>query len=302
MEEIQPNSKNSCVIGKKNEKKTAYETTRILMNKDLEIPSFEVLLADLDKFILELVEDYRAEKIKSWDDLEKMVRAFYTPGQMGNMRLVVPHWQKMVSYANGLTLVHVMCVFMGLYMLPEFLSMAEKQQRMMKWVILFHDVEKEPQDGKRDYIHAFRSAVGAAQTLPNLGFPATTEYDLLIDDWSEFTRSAIVMLEDSSDYTQDNSKLPIIISGIDRMFGNDSPATLIIKTILFHLSIDMGFWPPVTPLTNVEVKRYINKELSLLLLVMHLADGEGWQMFDPENREFGRNDTLRAFEKVDQLI
>jgi hypothetical protein len=166
----------------------------------------------------------------------------------------------------------------------------------------FHDVEKEPQEGKRDYTHAFRSAAGSAQTLPKLGFPITSEYDLLIDEWCEFTRSAITLLENSSDYTQDNRKLPQILNGIERMFGNNTPAALIIKTILFHLSVDMDFWPPATPLTTKEMKTYFDRELTLPLLVMHLADGEGWLIFDPENRELGRNDTLRAFEKVERLI
>ena len=250
MEEIQPNSKNSCVIGKKNEENTAYETTRISMNKDFEIPSFDVLLPDLDHFISNLVENYKTGNIKSWDDLKEQVNVFYTPGRMNQISSVVPHWRKMASYADGLTLVHVTCVFLGLYMLPEFQSATEEQQEMMKWIILFHDVEKELEKGKRDHLHAFRSAVGAAQTLPKLGFPTASDYDLLIDEWSEFTLSAKLLLENVSDYTQDNSKLPVIVDGIERMFGQDAPATLIIKTILFHLSVDMGFWPSVLHLAR----------------------------------------------------
>ncbi len=272
------------------------------MNTQHEIPSFDVLLPDLDQFILNLVEEYKTGKIKSWENLEERVDAFFTPEQMNQTESLVPHWHKMASYADGLTLVHVMCVFLGLYMLPEFMSMSSYQQQLMKWVILFHDVEKELPDGKRDYAHAFRSAVGAAQTLPGLGFPTISEYDLLIVEWSEFTRSAIRLLENSSDYTQDNRKLPIIINGIQHMFGHNTPATLIMKTILFHLSVDMDYWPPTTPLTDVEVKSYFDRELVLPLMVMHLADGEGWLMFNPEKGALGRNDTIEAFKKVEQLI
>lgn len=272
------------------------------MNNQQDFPFFTVLLDDIDQFILDLVEEYKAKKIRSWEDLEESIDTFFTLERMEQMESILPGWQKMASYANGLTLVHVMCVFLGLYMLPEFLSMSKKQQEMMKWVVIFHDVEKEPQDGKRDHTHAFRSAVVAAQILPKLGFPTTSEYDLLIGDWSKFTRSAITLLEDSSDYSQDNNKLPTLINGIERMFGRHTPATLITKTILFHLSVDMEYWPPTTPLTSVELKRYFNKELSHLLLVMHLADGEGWLLFDSKNREFGRNDTVKAFKRVEQLI
>jgi len=272
----------------------------MLTNQDF--PSFKVLLRDLDQYILELVREYKGGKINSWENLEDKVNTFFTPDRMDQTSLIVPDWRNMASYADGLTLVHVICVFLGLYMLPEFLSLTERHQEMMRWVILFHDVEKEIPDNKRDNLHAFRSAVGAAQRLPQLGFPTTSDYDLLIDEWSEFTLSAKILSGNSSDYIQDNSKLPVIIDGIERMFGHNTPATLIIKTILFHLSVEMDFWPPTTPLTDVEMKKYFDRDLTLLLKLMHLADGEGWLIFDSENRELGRNDTLRSFERLERLI
>jgi hypothetical protein len=272
------------------------------MDTSSEFPSFDVLLPDLNQFILGLVEGYGAGKINSWEDLEEMVNAFFTPERMDQTALVVPHWRKMASYADGLTLVHVMCVFMGLYMLPEFLAMSEEQQGLMKWAILFHDVEKEPRPGKRDYPHAFRSAAGAALALPKLGFPTASEYDRLIYEWNEFTRSAITVLENSSDPVQDNRKLPHILDGIRRMFGQRTPAALILQTILFHLAVDMDFWPPPAPISDDEMKKYFDRELIPLLRVMHLADGEGWQLFDPGFRERGRIDTLSVFERIERLI
>ena len=271
------------------------------MNASHEFPSFEVLLPELNQFILELVEDHQAGRINSWEKLEEKVNIFFTHERMEYVESVVPHWCKMASYADGLTLVHVMCVFTGLYMMPEFFSLAKEQQRVMKWVILFHDVEKEVQKGKRDHAHAFRSAVGAARTLPTLGFPVRPEYDSLIDDWDEFTRSAITKLENSPDHVQDNGKLPTILDGIERMFGHKTPATLIIKTILFHLSVDMQLWPPAAPLTDEEVIKYFDSELVLMLRVMNLGDNEGWSMFDV-SRESLRYDTLEAFKKVEGLI
>jgi len=172
---------------------------------------------------------------------------------------------------------------------------------MMKWVILFHDIEKEPQKGKRDHGHAFRSAVAAARTLPKLGFPVTSEYDLLINDWSDFTHSSTTKPEHFPDYVQDNLKLREILDGIKHMFGYNTPAALIIKTILLHLSIEMQPWPPVTPLTDEEVRRYLDSDLVLLLRAMNLGDGEGWNMFQPD-RESLRNEILKAFNRVERLI
>ena len=271
------------------------------MNASRGFPSFDVLLPEFNQFILELVEDHHAGKINSWEKLEEKVNVFFTPERMEHVESIIPHWRKMASYADGLTLVHVICVFMGLYMMPEFFSLAKEQQGVMKWVILFHDVEKEVQKGKRDHAHAFRSAVGAARTLPTLGFPVRPEYDSLIDNWDKFTRSAITKLENSPDDVQDNRKLPTILDGIERMFGHNTPATLIIKTILFHLSVDTQPWPPATPLTDTEVRRYLDSDLAVLLRVMNLGDSEGWNMFET-SRESLRNSTLVAFRTVEQLI
>jgi len=264
-------------------------------------PAFDICLADLNQFILELVAVYQAGRIRSWDDLEEKVNSYFTPERMEYTETLVPGWRKMASYLEGVTQVHVMCVLLGLYMMPEFLSMTNEQQQTMKWVVLLHDLEKEPQKGNRDHGHAFRSAVAAARILPQLGFPVTSDSDLLIDDWSDFTRSAITKPENFPDYVQDNLELPGILTGIERMFGHNTPAALIIKTILFHLSIDMQPWPPATPLTDHEVRRYLDKDLALLLKAMNLGDSEGWNMF-AQDRESLRNATLDAFEKVNRLL
>jgi hypothetical protein len=260
-------------------------------------PSFDIYLADLNLFILELVEAYQVGKIKSWDDLQEKVNAYFTPVRIQHTEILVPGWRKMASYVQGVTLVHVMCVFLGLYMMPEFLIMTQAQQQMMKWVILFHDIEKEPRNGKRDHGHAFRSAIAAAETLPKLGFSITSEYGLLINDWIDLTRSLTTKPENFPDYVQDNLKLPQILAGIERMFGHNTPAALIIKTILFHLSIDMQLWPPVTPLTDEEVRMYLDQDLIVLLRVMSLGDSEGWNMFQPD-RESLQNAVVEAFKKV----
>lgn len=265
------------------------------------IPSFDDHFAALHAFILELVTAYQAGSITSWNNLEEKVGAFFNADQIDEVEALAPGWRKMASYDEGVTLVHVMCVFLGLYMMPEFLNMTPPQQQMMKWIILLHDIEKEPQKGKRDHGHAFRSATTAAKLLPRFGFFVTPEYDLHIDHWSDFTRAAVRKPEDSPDVIQDNAKLPEILDGIERMFGPNTPASLIIKTILLHLSIGMEPWPPAAPLRDEEVSRYIDPRLVLLLRVMNLGDGEGWNLFKLE-RESLRNDTLKAFQKVERLI
>ena len=268
----------------------------------MNFPAFDEQLPFLNQFILELVDAYHAGKINLWDELDEKVKTFFSPERMDEMEILIPNWKKMASYLEGVTLTHVMCVFLGMYITPEYLRLTREQQEEMKWVILFHDVEKESQAGKRDHTHAFRSAVNAARTLPRLGFPVTPEYNSLIAEWDQFTHSAITKLENSSDDVQDNRKFRTILDGIEQMFGQNTPASLIIKTILFHLSVNTDVWPPPNPLTNDEVKRYFNSELATLLLIMNLGDNDGWTFFDFEVREDQRADILDKFEKIEKLL
>jgi len=273
------------------------------MNTTLDFPSFDEHFPELNQFIHELVDDYNAGRISSWDDLEGLVNDFFTPTRMDQMERRVPGWSEMSSYSNGITRVHVMCVFLGMYMMPEFINMPPYQQRLMKWVILFHDLAKFHIQGKKDTMHAFRSGVLAANLLTSLGFPGTEQYPDLIRSWSENTTQAFITHDVNTVPTPDNLKLPEILAGIEQFYGENTPATLIIKTVLLHISLHVDeMYPTPAPLTDDETKRYINSNLFPLLRVMMLSDNEGWSMFDHTTRARQRRDTLAAFEKVRKLI
>lgn len=266
------------------------------------LPSFDERLPYLDQFICTLTDEFGAGRIDSWEALDARVKEFFTSEMTAQISSVVPHWFKMASYLDGRTQTHILCVFMGIYLMPEFLQMTDEQQQIMKWVVLFHDIEKEPLPGSRDHVHAFRSAVGAAKRLPEIGFAVTAEYRAIFDFWSEFTLSAVSSLGEPPMAVQDNEKLPTILEGIERMFGHNSPAALIIKTILFHLAVDMNDWPPPNPLTQAEVIRYFDLELLPFLKAMNLGDGDGWNLFEPETRMRGRLDTIQVFEQLEHLL
>lgn len=266
-------------------------------------PQFSEQFPDLDEFIHSLVAAFRDGDIQSWNDLEPRVMEFFTPNRMADVEACVPGWKKMSSYNEGVTLVHVMCVFMGLFMLPEFERLPLDQQELMKWVILFHDVEKEVERGKRDPKHGFRSAVIAARNLPGFGFGTAPEFTKLIDTWSEFTYTSVTMPEGAMEPIQDNRKLPEILAGIHQLFGKNSPAALILKTILLHVSINVvGEWPQAAPLSDDEIIRYVDSALFPLLRCMALADNEGWSIFYPESRAIQRRETLEVFENIQKTI
>src|SRR5215216_3053802 len=272
------------------------------MSVEQTFPSCDDRFPDLNQFILELVELYRAGRISSWEELEALVKAFFTPERMEQIEWIIPGWRTMVSYTDGITLVHVMCVFLGMYMMLEFQQLTREQQGLMKWVILFHDSAKIHIEGKKDAMHAFRSAVLAANTLPMLGFRTTENYPDIIQSWSKATTEAC-MANSASVPIPDNQKLPEILAGMDQLYGKDTPATLIIKTALLHISLPVdAMYPTPAPLTEDEIRAYIDDQLFPLLRVMMLADNEGWSMFDPENRVRQRIDTLAAFAEVKTLI
>lgn len=273
------------------------------MDISLRFPLFDNKFPDLNRFIQDLVKAYHAGRMRSWDDLEKSVKDFFTPEQMEQMEILAPGWRKMASYSDGITLTHVICVFLGMFMLDEFQALSAEEQQLVKWIVLFHDIDKFHIRGKKDTMHAFNSAVIAAKTLPSLGFPMHSSYPKLINSWSEYTCGAFIPTDIDVSPKPDNQKLPKILSGIDDLFGVNTPANLITKTILLHISpsIDKNY-PTPAPLTDDEIQRFISSNLFPLLRVMMLADNEGWSLFDLEVRNQQKRDALKAFERFQDLI
>ena len=274
-----------------------------LVNTTERFPAFDPCFPDLNQFIQELVNVYEAGGIQSWDDLDAKVNAYFTPQRMEQMESLVPGWKKMASYSGGITLVHVMCVFLGMFMLPEFESLSQEQKQLSKWIVLLHDIDKVHIRDQKDTMHAFRSGVHAAKILPHFGFPTRQKYHERIGTWSKYAAEAFILGDTDTAPKPDNRKLSGILIGIDNLFGKNTPAALITKTVLLHISLHIDpFYPTPAPLTDDEIKRYIDPDLFLLLRVMMHADNEGWSLFDPEKRTRRRNDAQTAFGKIEKLI
>ncbi|MEY2816828.1 MAG: hypothetical protein RL275_291 [Chloroflexota bacterium] len=266
-------------------------------------PSFDIAFPELNEFIHELVQEYKTGNLNSWDELDKRTHRFYSLDMMDLIESKAPGWKNMSSYSEGITRTHVTCVFLGMYMLDEFQSLSPEQQQIAKWIILFHDIDKFHIRKVKDTMHAFNSAVVAANTLPSLGFFTTYKYNELIQSWSDYTRNASIPTDVKESPKPDNQKLPRILSEIDELFGQDTPASLIVKTILLHISpaVDKNY-PTPSPLTEDEMQRFINPPLFPLLKVMMLSDNEGWSMFNPMVRDQQKRDALIAFERIQELI
>ncbi len=266
-------------------------------------PSFDEHLHFLNKYVLQLVDAYNDGKINSWTELDKRVKLFFSKERMEQMDKLVPGWKKMASYSDGLTQTHIACVFLGVFMLPEYQALTPEEQQISKWIVLFHDLDKFHIKGKKDTMHGFRSGILAAHTLPKLGFPVTEKYHDVLDQWSELTLNAYVENTGETTPIPDNQKLPEILKGVDQLFVENSPASLITKTVLLHFSISVDpNYPTPAPFTDIEIKRFVTPEVLPLLRVMMMGDNEGWSLFKPEIRKKQYKDTQEAFEKMQGLI
>jgi len=273
------------------------------VSTQLGFPSLDNEFKNLNEFILQLVDEYSQGNITSWDDLDGRVKTFFTPVRMDEIEAKASGWKKMASYSEGITLTHVTCVFLGMFMLPEFQSLTKEKQQIAKWIILFHDIDKFHIREKKDTLHAFHSAVITAKRLPGIGFPVTDRYNKLIDAWSELTYNAFLDHDEDTPPTPDNNKLSQILAGIDQLFGEHTHATVITKIVLLHISLDVDInYPTPAPLKDVEIKRHIDPTLFPLLKVMMLSDNEGWSLFDSKVRAQQRTDTLMAFEQIEASI
>lgn len=282
--------------------KHSYSQFEATMTKEMSIPSVESHLPELMDLVTLLAQDFDAGEIDSQQAMADRVQAFFVSDMIEKMDSVLPGWREMSSYSDGATLVHVMCVFTGLLLCPEYCDATPAEQTLMKWIVLFHDIGKKAQKGQRDHVHGFRSASMAGETLPRLGFGVTNNYQSLIGEWVYATENAIAQPK-SEDYIQDNSKLPKIIDGIDRMFGRNTPTALVVKAVLLHMSINVvEDWPQTAPLFEAEIRQYIDTELFPLLKAMMLADNDAWALFSQHTKERHRRNTLAVFEEVRSII
>ncbi len=266
------------------------------------IPKIEDHLPEFMVFIRQMAGMYQRGEFNGWGDMVARVDGFFTPTASTKIKATLPGWAKMASYQDGRTQTHTVCVLIAMYSLPEFKATTPEEQETYEWIGLLHDIAKKPPaQGIREHIHAFTSAALAAPILPAMGFPVTPAYPGIITDWQELVRSAI-LFDGEMEYP-DNTQLPQIIAGLDEMFGADSAAALILKTILFHISFSwIADWPAAAPLSEAETRAYIDEPLLEALIIMALMDTDAWSLFDHSPREHYRQEVLAFREETLAII
>ncbi|HLY29260.1 MAG TPA: hypothetical protein VKQ72_23135 [Aggregatilineales bacterium] len=266
------------------------------------ITKAESYLPDLIHFIENLSVETTNGQLTSASAFSERVQAFFTRRMLDKTDSVLPGWRKMASYGKGVTLIHVITVFVALLQCPEYVALSPDEQLLMHWIVLFHDIAKviDHKKERGDSMHAFRSAVAAGRGLFRLGF-AAWDSEPAIKLWADLTGAASLKTDDTGDEIPDNRRLPEILAGIDRLF--EKPAGLIIMVVLFHLGINvLQEWPQDAPLTDGEIQRYLDKDLSRLLKVMMLVDSDAWAFFDPDRKQRQHLEILTTFERVERLV
>ena len=262
------------------------------------IPQLKKFLPEIIHFTQALNHDYSAGSLDNWGELDRRVKLFYTQPMLNKVNAVIPCWETMANYRDGVTLTHVSAVLMGLYRDADYLAMTEQQQAILEWAVMFHDVAKVVPDGeyRHDAIHAFRSAAVAGLALPHLGF-AVTDTERL-QSWSDTLYNAIEPYPKVK-FRQDNTKLPFIMCELDALY--EPSAAMLIKAVMLHMSIKTNpEYPTLAPLTDDEIKHYISPEFYPILRVMMLVDCDGWELFR-EDRAYRRHVT-QAFNQIAMLM
>lgn len=244
-----------------------------------EITSIAEVLPEVWLFLEHLSAGMQSGSMQSTEELIERCRGFYTAERMAQIEAIVPGWQHMASYDQGKTLWHINVAMMALLQLDEYRSMPPSQQTVQQWIVFLHDLAKEP-DGGRDHRHGFRSAALVGRILPKLGFPVTAAYPSEFQAWFHLTDTATRFDEADKLHVQDNSKLPRILDGARRIFAEPTRTAVIV--IALHQSMtSLAAWPVQAPLTDDQIKAYVDNDLLPALLVLTLADSGGWNLFDP---------------------
>lgn len=262
------------------------------------VPRVEARLPDLHEFVRTLARQVEGRTVRDGDTLLARFRDFYTDARMAAIDAVLPGWKEMAAHAKGATLHHVTQALIALQLLPEYRHGSSLQQALLEWSVLCHDVGKQVVAGQRDALHAFRSATMTARALPGAGFATTQAYTAEFDAWTRLVLDATVDAPDGKGKIQDNRALPRILDGLDRLFGADTPATLVVQTVLLHQSLTVvPEWPNPGSL-EADQRSCIGAALLPLLEGMMLVDSDAWQLFDPASKAKFRDCTLAVFDSM----
>jgi len=198
---------------------------------------------------------------------------------------VLPGWEKIATQSEGLTAKHTIVVLACCLNLPEYKYAEAQTRREIEWAAFFHDLDKDILYGRGDGAHGLRSAGVAAQRLVDLGF----EFQLggNFGNWLGIVKSAQKQVEGK--WVNDFTHLPAIWTGLHYFFGFDTPASRILKAVMFHQSLPtLDDWPNPVILSEDEIRTYLTLSDLEVLGPLMLGDSDAWNVCEPMRDDYMR--------------
>lgn len=237
----------------------------------------EEKLPDFWKLAKTTASGLRVEKFPNLDTLLQHIRPLLEESFTESVDNVIPGWRKIATTEGGETALHTMLVFSLCLNLPEYTLADDLTRREIEWAAVLHDLDKKL--ARQDTAHPFRSAAVVARIMPSLGFdllPGVGESDL--EAWSSLVMSA--QRPDGEKMIHDHSSLREIIDGIYKCWGKDTPASRILKAVLFHQSLPtVKDWANAVLLTNDEIAFSLTSSDMKVLSALMIADSDSWNIF-----------------------
>ena len=242
----------------------------------------------------ELEEGY----FKEWVSLYRRLDFLVDPKWIKAVEQTLPGWEKIATQEKGLTAKHTLVVLAGCMNLPEYWKASAQTRREIEWAAVFHDLDKDVLYGRGDGSHGIRSAALAAQRLVDLGIKVQSKGNF--ENWLEALKSA--QKEVDGKWVNDFKPLPAIWGGLHYFFGFDTPASRIIKAVMFHQSLPtLNDWPNPVILTEAQIRASLTLEDMEVLGTLMLGDSDAWNVCDPK-REAYMSELREKIEKVKNLL
>lgn len=234
-------------------------------------------LPDFWIFAKRIAIDLQNGKFSTKDSLLQQIRPLLYQDFVEKMNKVIPGWNTIANLNDGETVLHTFLVFTLCFNLDEYLLADEQTRSEIEWAAILHDLDKKI--ARQDTAHPFRSAAISSQIMPSLGFellPNITRAD--IEVWAKLVLTAQRL--DGTRMIHDHSSLQEIIKGLHKCWGSNTPASRILKSILFHQSLPtLKEWSNPVLLSDEELSFSLTLSDMNVLGALLIADSDSWSIF-----------------------
>jgi len=261
------------------------------------IPVLSSVLPRLWASACELRSELESGEHSDWAALYQRLNFLTEQEWIESIESILPGWKKIATQSEGIAAKHTLVVLACCMNLPEYQGAEAETQREIEWAAVFHDIDKDVRFG-RDASHGVRSAAVTAQGLVGLGFDFQLDGDFTA--WLDLLKSAQKQV--NGNWVNDFTHLADITTGLCYFFGANTPASRIIKAVMFHQSLPtVDDWPNPVILSDDQVRASLTLSDMDVLGSLLLGDSDAWNVCEPM-RDAYREEIRGNIEKVKNII